>query len=146
VYGTLRNDARAREYSEKALGLSDKLPAPERYLIQANHAQVTNDYRKAIDSYENLEKVSPDDADVHFRLGELYESTGAFDQARGELSKVLASDPKRVDALIAAGRVEIKGGNPQASLDFLNRGLTQTIFIEQRRWQGHHLERHGRGV
>jgi eukaryotic-like serine/threonine-protein kinase len=129
AYSTLRNDARAREYSEKAVDLSDKLPAPERYLIQANHAQVTNDYRKAIDSYQNLEKVSPDDADVHFRLGELYESTGAFDQARGELSRVLASDPKRVDALIAAGRVEIKGGNPQASLDFLNRGLTQTISL-----------------
>jgi eukaryotic-like serine/threonine-protein kinase len=129
AYSALRNDAKAREYSQKAVDLSDKLPAPERYLVQANHAQVTNDYRKAIDSYENLEKVSPNDADVHFRLGELYESTGAFDQARGELGKVLAGDPKRVDALIAAGRVEIKGGNSQASLDFLNRGLTQTIQL-----------------
>jgi eukaryotic-like serine/threonine-protein kinase len=129
AYSTLRNDAKAQEYSQKAVDLSDKLPAPERYLIQANHAQVTNDYRKAIESYENLEKVSPDDADVRFRLGELYESTGAFDKARSELGKVLASDPKRVDALIAAGRVEIKGGNPQASLDFLFRGLAQAIQL-----------------
>jgi len=128
-YSTLRNDAKAVEASQKATELSDKLPAPERYLIQANHAQVTNDYRKALESYENLEKVSPDDSDVQFRLGELYESTGAFDKARGELAKVLSSDPKRVDALIAAGRVEIKGGNPQASLDFLNRGLTQAIAL-----------------
>jgi len=129
AYSTLRNDAKAQEYSQKAVDLSDKLPAPERYLIQANHAQMTNDYRKAIESYENLEKVSPDDADVRFRLGELYESTGAFDKARSELGKVLTSDPKRVDALIAAGRVEIKGGNPQASLDFLTRGLTQSIQL-----------------
>jgi len=129
AYSTLRNDAKAQEASQKAVDLSDKLPAPERYLIQANHAQIANDYRKAIESYENLEKVSPDDADVHFRLGELYESTGAFDKARAEQSKVLGADPKRVDALIAAGRVEIKGGNPQASLDFLNRGLTQTIQL-----------------
>jgi len=129
AYSTLRNDAKAQEYSQKAMDLSDKLPAPERYLIQANHAQVTNDYRKAIESHENLERVSPDDADVRFRLGELYESTGAFDKARGELGKVLASDPKRVDALIAAGRVEIKGGNPQASLDFLFRGLAQAIQL-----------------
>src|SRR5439155_22351927 len=57
------------------------------------------------------------------------ESTGAFAKARGELAKGLASDPKRVDTLIAAGRVEIKGGNPQASLDFLNRGLTQAIQL-----------------
>jgi eukaryotic-like serine/threonine-protein kinase len=129
AYSSLRNDAKARESSQKAVDLSDKLPAPERYLIQANHAQVTNDFRRAIDSYENLEKVSPDDSDVHLRLGQLYESTGAFDKARAELAKVLASDPKRVDALIAAGRVEIKGGNPQNSLDFLNRGLTQTIAL-----------------
>ena len=129
TFSTLRNDADAQKNAQKAVDLSDKLPAPERYLIQANYAQVTNDYRKATESYENLEKVSPDDADVHFRLGELYESTGAFDKARGELGKVLASDPKRVDALIAAGRVEIKGGNPQASLDFLNRGLTQAIQL-----------------
>jgi eukaryotic-like serine/threonine-protein kinase len=120
AYSNLRNDDRAKEYSQKAVDLSDKLPAPERYLIQANYAQVTNDYRKAIESYENLEKVSPEDADVHFHLGELYESTGAFDKARPE-------DPKHGGALLAAGRVEIKSGNPQASLDYLNRGLTLAI-------------------
>jgi len=129
TYSSLRNDDKAREYSQKAVELSDKLPAPERYLIQANYAQVSNDYRKAIESYENLAKVSPDDADVHFHLGELYESTGAFDQGRGELAKVVASDPKRVDALLAAGRVEIKAGNPQSSLDYLNRGLTLAIQL-----------------
>src|ERR1700739_73930 len=62
TYSNLRNDEKAKEYSQKAVDLSDKLPAPERYLIQANYAQVTNDYRKAIESYENLEKVSPEDA------------------------------------------------------------------------------------
>ena len=127
TYSSLRNDDKAKEYSQKAVDLSDKLPAPERYLIQANYAQVTNDYRKAIESYENLEKVSPEDADVHFHLGELYESTGAFDKARPELAKILAGDPKHGGALLAAGRVEIKSGNPQASLDYLNRGLTLAI-------------------
>ncbi len=129
TYSSLRNDDKAKEYSQKAVDLSDKLPAPERYLIQANYAQVTNDYRKAIESYENLEKVSPEDSDVHFHLGELYESTGAFDKARVELAKVLAGDPKHGEALQAAGRVEIKSGNPQASLDYLNRGLTLAIQL-----------------
>jgi eukaryotic-like serine/threonine-protein kinase len=127
TYSSLRNDDKAKEYSQKAVDLSDKLPAPERYLIQANYAQVTNDYRKAIESYENLEKVSPDDADVHFHLGELYESTGAFDKARPELAKILAGDPKHGGALLAAGRVEIKSGNPQASLDYLDRSHTLAI-------------------
>ncbi len=129
TYSNLRNDDKAKEYSQKAVDLSDKLPAPERYLIQANYAQVTNDFRKAIESYENLEKVSPEDPDVHFHLGELYESTGAFDKARAELTKVLTSDPKHGEALLAAGRVEIKAGNAQSSLDYLNRGLTLAIQV-----------------
>jgi serine/threonine protein kinase/lipopolysaccharide biosynthesis regulator YciM len=130
AFSNLRNDDKAKEYSQKAVDLSDKLPAPERYLIQANYAQVTNDYRKAIESYENLEKVSPEDLDVHFHLGGLYESTGAYDKARAELAKVLANDPKHVDALLAAGRVEIRSNNPKGSLDFLNRGLTLAVQLD----------------
>jgi len=130
TFSNLRNDDKAREYSQKAVDLSEKLPAPERYLIQANYAQVTNDYRKAIESYENLEKVSPDDTDAHFHLGELYESTGAFDKARAELGKVLASDPKHGQALLASGRVEIRSNNPKGSLDYLNRGLTLAVQLD----------------
>jgi tetratricopeptide (TPR) repeat protein len=130
TYGNLRNDEKAEQYSRKAVDLSDKLPPAERYLIQANYAQISNDYRKAIESYENLEKVSPDDVDIHFRLGGLYESTGAYDKARAELAKVLASDPKHVEALLAAGRVEIRSSNPKGSLDYLNRGLTLAIQFE----------------
>src|SRR5579859_973902 len=130
TFSNLRDDAKAKELSQKAVDLSDKLPPPERYLIQANYAQVTNDYRKAIESYENLEKVSPEDADVRFHLGELYESTGAYDKARTELAKVLSIDPKHVDALLAAGRVEIRSNNPKGSLDFLNRALTLAVQLD----------------
>jgi serine/threonine protein kinase len=130
TYSNLRNDDKAEQYSRKAVDLSDKLPPPERYLIQANYAQISNDYRKAIESYENLEKVSPDDVDVHFHLGGLYESTGAYDKARAELAKVLAIDPKHVDALLAAGRVEIRSSNPKGSLDYLNRGLTLSVQLD----------------
>jgi tetratricopeptide (TPR) repeat protein len=130
TYSSLRNDDRAKEYSQKAVDLSDKLPPPERYLIQANYAQVTNDYRKAIESYENLAKVSPEDADVRFHLGQLYESTGVYDKARTELAKVLAIDPKHVDALLTAGRAEIRMDNPKGSLDFLNRGLTLAVQLD----------------
>ena len=130
TYSNLRNEDKAEQFSQKALDLSEKLPPQERYLIQANYAQVTNDNRKAIQSYENLEKASPDDVDVHFHLGELYESTGAYDKARVELAKVLAIDPKHVDALLAAGRVEIRSKNPKGSLDFLNRGLSLAVELD----------------
>src|SRR6266436_4515137 len=130
TYSNLRNDDKAEQFSRKAVDLSEKLPPQERYLIQANYAQASNDNRKAIEAYENLEKASPDDVDVHFRLGGLYESTGAYDKARAELARVLASDPKHVDALLAAGRVEIRSNNPKGSLDFLNRGLSLTVELD----------------
>jgi eukaryotic-like serine/threonine-protein kinase len=130
TYSNLRNDDKAEQFSRKAVDLSDKLPPQERYLIQANYAQVSNDNRKAIESYENLEKVSPDDLDVHFHLGGLYETTGAYDKARVELAQVLAVDPKHVDALLAAGRVEIRSNNPKVSLDYLNRGLSLAVQLD----------------
>jgi tetratricopeptide (TPR) repeat protein/predicted Ser/Thr protein kinase len=130
TYSNLRNDDKAMEFSRKAVDLSEKLPPQERYLIQANDAQVSNDNRKAIESYENLEKVSPDDVDVHFHLGGLYETTGAYEKARAELAKVLASDPKHVDALLAAGRVEIRSKNPKGSLDYLNQALSLAVQLD----------------
>jgi tetratricopeptide (TPR) repeat protein/predicted Ser/Thr protein kinase len=130
TYSNLRNDDKATEFSRKAVDLSEKLPPQERYLIQANDAQVSNDNRKAIESYENLEKVSPDDVDVHFHLGGLYETTGAYDKARAEFAKVLASDPKHVDALLAAGRVEIRSKNPKGSLDYLNQALSLAVQLD----------------
>jgi serine/threonine protein kinase/tetratricopeptide (TPR) repeat protein len=130
TYGNLRNDDKAEQFSRKAVDLSEKLSPQERYLIQANYALISNDNRKAIEAYENLEKASPDNVDVHFRLGGLYESTGAYDKARVELTKVLAIDPKHVDALLAAGRVEIRSNNPKASLDYLNRGLSLAIQLD----------------
>jgi len=63
----------------------------------------------------------------------LYESTGAYDKARVELAKVLAVDPKHVDGLLAAGRVEIRSNNPKGSLDFLNRGLSLAARTRQPR-------------
>ena len=130
TYSNLRNDDKAEQFSRKAVDLSEKLPPQERYLIQANYAQISNDNRKAIESYENLQKVSPDDVDVHFHLGGLYESTGAYDKARVELAKVLAIDPKHVDALLAAGRVEIRSNNAKGSLDYLNRGLSLAVQLD----------------
>ena len=130
TYSTLRNDDKAEQFSRKAVDLSEKLPPQERYLIEANYAQVSNDNRKAIESYENLAKVLPDDVDVHFHLGGLYETTGAYDKARVELAKVLAIDPKHVDALLAAGRVEIRSKNPKGSLDYLNRGLSLAVELD----------------
>ncbi len=131
TYAGLGYDTEAEQSSRHAVELSERLPAPEKYLINASHARIVNDTDKAITAYENLAKASPDDSEVNFELAALYEASGAFDQARAHYKKVLEHDPKYVAALLASGRVEIKAGNPQGSLDFLNQALSLAIQLGQ---------------
>ncbi len=131
TYASLGYDTEAEQSSRRAVELSEKLPAPEKYLINASHARIVNDTDKAIAAYENLAKASADDSEVNFELAALYEASGAFGQARAHYKKVLEHDPKYVAALLASGRVEIKAGNPQGSLDFLNQALSLAIQLGQ---------------
>ncbi|HKA37558.1 MAG TPA: tetratricopeptide repeat protein [Thermoanaerobaculia bacterium] len=130
TYGALGYDTEAEQNSRKAVELSERLPAQEKYRIAATHARIVNDTAKAVEAYVNLAKVSPDDPEVNFELASLYESSGSFDQARDRYKKVVARDPKSVAALLASGRVEIKSGNPQASLEPLNKALSLAIQLE----------------
>jgi tetratricopeptide (TPR) repeat protein/predicted Ser/Thr protein kinase len=130
TYANLGYDNEAEQASRKAVDLSENLPPQERYWIVATHAQVTKDYAKAIESYENLAKVSPDDTHVQFILAGLYEDTSALDQARDHYTQVLKVDPKDVEALLAIGRVENKSGNPQGGLEYMNRALTLAIQLD----------------
>jgi serine/threonine protein kinase/Tfp pilus assembly protein PilF len=130
TYANLGYESEAQQASRKAVDLSDKLPPQEKYRIAANDAQVRKDYPKAIESYENLVKVLPEDGEIQFTLGRLYEDAGSFDKAREHYGKVLERDPKSVDGLLYMGRVESQSGNPQGGLDYLNRALTLAIQVE----------------
>ncbi len=136
-------DSEAETASRKAVDLGDKVDERERYLIQANHARITNDNAKAIQAYENLAQLAPDDRDVQFALAGLYESTGEFDKAKVHYGKVLAGDPKSVDALLASGRTEIKSGNPQGSLDYLSKALTLAVQFDQQEMKANILQATG---
>src|SRR5712664_3424950 len=125
--GDLGYDNEAEQLSRKAVDLSQNLAPREKYLIAASHARIIKDYPKAIEAFENLAKASPGDSDVQFTLGRLYEDTGAFQKARERFEAVLKNDPQSVETLWRRGAVEIESNNPQASLDYLNRGLTLSI-------------------
>jgi serine/threonine protein kinase/tetratricopeptide (TPR) repeat protein len=123
-------DSQAEQASRKALELDSQLPLAERYLIEANHARVMKDSKKAIESYEKLAASSPGDTDVQFALGQLYLDTGQFDKARAEYAKVLKNDPKNLTALIQTGWLEVLNGKPQAGLDPLNRAMSVAIELD----------------
>ena len=129
TYANLGYDKQAEQSSSKAVDLSENLPPAEKYWIQAANARIVNNYPKAIEAYESLAKLLPDDPQVQFDLGGLYEAQGQFDQAHDHFARVLQRDPKYVDALLAVGRVEIKRGNPQGSLDPLNNALSLAVQL-----------------
>jgi tetratricopeptide (TPR) repeat protein len=128
-YSNLGQDDQAEDASRRAVELAAGLPQRERYLVEANHARVINDNQKAIEAYERLARVSPDDPDVQFALAGLYEGVGALQRAESGYANVLVRDPKQVDGLLALGRVQIKRRDPLASLEHLNRALTLAIEL-----------------
>ena len=123
-------DGDAEQASRKAVDLSQPLPIAEKYLIQATHARVTKDNKKAIEAYEDLARSMPDNADVEFALSALYTEAGEYDKARAQLASLLKSDPKNIKALRQMGLVEITDGKPQAALEPLNKGLSLTVEMD----------------
>ena len=127
TYANLGQDNEAEQVSRKAVELAENLPVREKYEIDASHARIMKDYPKAIEAYENLAKASPDDTDVQFSLGSIYQDTGEFQKSREHYAAVLKSDPQSVEGLWAMGVLEIKSGNPQGSFEYLNNALTLSI-------------------
>jgi serine/threonine protein kinase/tetratricopeptide (TPR) repeat protein len=135
AYSALGYDADAEQSSRHALDLSQNLPLAQRYFIEASLARVTKDNKKALAAYENLAKSFPDNLDVQFALGSLYEDAGDLDKARACYANVLKSDGKNLDALLASGRVEIKAGNPQKGLDPLDQARHIAIDLDNQEQQ-----------
>ena len=144
AYAALGYDAEATQNSRRAMTLGEALPPQEKYLIAASHYRITNEVSKAIEAYENLAKASPNNVPVQFELGSLYEDSGALDKARAQFAKVAALDPKFVEGLLARGRVEIRSGNFQGSLEYLNTALTLAIQLNREEARGNVL--HAIGV
>ncbi len=130
TYANLGYDNEAEQASRKAVDLSDKLPPQEKNRILAGYAQVRMDYAKAIEAYENLAKVLPEDVEIQFDLARVNEEAGSLDSAREHYSRALERGPKSVDTLLAMGRVENKSGNPQGGLEYLNRALSLAIQLD----------------
>jgi len=129
AYSALGYDAEAERSSRRAVELSQSLPLAQKYFIEASLARVTKDNQKAVAAYENLATSFPDNLEVQFALGRLYEDTGALNKARASYETLLARDPKNVDALLHMGWVEVRSNNSQGSLDSLNRALTLAVQL-----------------
>jgi eukaryotic-like serine/threonine-protein kinase len=128
----LGHDDEAEQASRQAVELSQNLPLSERYFIEASRARVVHDKRKAIEAYENLAKSFPDDLDVKFALGGLYEDNADFDKARTYYKKVLNTDPKNLVALLSMGSVEIGAGDPERALTSLGQAISLAKQVDNK--------------
>ncbi len=140
TYQQLGQDQQAQQASGQAVDLSSSLPATEKYLIAAADAHVENNYDRAVAAYGQLSKLLPDDSQVQFNLGQLYENHGNMADALKHYQRVLAADPKDLEGLLAVGRVQIKSGNPQASLDPLNRALSLAVELNNQQGKANVLQ------
>ena len=123
-------DTQAEQSSRKALELSQQLPLAEKYLIEANHAYIMKDNKKAIEAFEKLAKTFPDNADVEYTLGSLYANNGDYEKARAQFASILKADPNNIKALWQMGSVEWERGNPQAALEPLSRGVSLAVQVD----------------
>jgi len=132
TYSRLGYQRQAEENASKSVELSGNLAPAEKYMIQAANSRIGNNYQSALDAYSKLEQLMPNDSQIQFELGELYEQHGEYDKARDHYNKTLQSDPKHLDALRSIGHVEYERGNPQNSLDYLNRALSLAVELNNR--------------
>ena len=140
TYLQLGQDQKAQQASSQAMDLSSGLPATEKYLIAAADAHIENNYDLAVQAYGQLSKLLPNDSEVQYNLGLLSENHGNLPDALRSYRKVLAGDPKDLEALLGVGRAEIKSGNPQASLDPLNRALSLAVELNNPQGKGNALQ------
>jgi eukaryotic-like serine/threonine-protein kinase len=130
TYSSLGYDNQAGQAAQAAVNLSQNLPQAEKYLVAAIRAKVTRNLPEAIRAYENLTKASPDNGDAQAALAGLYEDAGDYAKASRYQQAILEANPKDPAATLAIGRLAIKTGNPQASLDPLNRAQTLAIQLD----------------
>jgi serine/threonine protein kinase/tetratricopeptide (TPR) repeat protein len=130
TYAKLGYGDKADDVSRKAVDLAQNLPAQERYRVLAIQALVSNDADKALQYYENLAKVAPEDTNVRLSLADLYKRKGSYDNAHDQLLRVLNREPSNAEALLAIADVEDDRSNPQSALEYLNRALTLAIQLD----------------
>jgi len=82
TYNDLGYGSKARKYLQKAIELSDRVSDRERYQIQGDfYWQSEKTYDKAIEAYNKLLQLYPEDSDANINLGSIYRDLEEWDKA-----------------------------------------------------------------
>jgi tetratricopeptide (TPR) repeat protein len=88
LYRNVGDPQRAREHSEKAFALSDKVSERERLSIAGHYyKEVTGEWEKAIEVYSKIARLYPGRRHPHNSLGQLYSRLGQLEKAAQEFQE-----------------------------------------------------------
>ncbi len=120
----------AEAASDRAVSLAEaaSLPLAERYQIHATGALIAEDYDEAVESYQDLVELFPDDPDLQFKLASTYEEAGHLPDAVEAYQRVVEMAPDYGAALLGLGRVQVMSGQPGEAIDSLEASLETGQF------------------
>jgi serine/threonine protein kinase/tetratricopeptide (TPR) repeat protein len=112
AYGNQGYRSEEKKFLEKAMELSNRLSDRERYIIQGSYYFLKSErtYDKAIEAYEKLLELYPDDLGGNNHLGIMYSRIGEWDKAIESYENCIKYGGKDIVFYInLAGQCRIKG-------------------------------------
>ena len=124
------NEADAREVIRAARSRIADSPPPraELYQIHAIAARVEDDPETAVKSYQELEKLYPNDPQILFNLASSLETMGQIEDAVAKYREVLSLDPQFGGALLGLGRMLVVNRRPQEAVPILQQAVAAGEF------------------
>jgi serine/threonine protein kinase/tetratricopeptide (TPR) repeat protein len=119
----------ARDALRNAAQLGEGLSRADSLFITAREAMSAGEIDRAIEAFELLVQLLPNNLSAVYELAQAYEMKGDWDGAIRNLERIIELDPKFVTALFALGRVHIKRGSGQDALDYLYRALSLNTLL-----------------
>ncbi len=86
---------------------------------QRNYDMIVREYSQSIEVY-------PNNADLHFALGQVHQQAGAYDKALDEYNLAMRDSSYEVMARVSSARCLMKQGKPEAAINQLEQAL-QTV-------------------
>ena len=123
-YRALGDFEKAKEHSEKALALDDKLYEETTYLIKANLFAMSGKQKKAVKVVENWAKVFPKSTLALSSLGQQYLMLeNHLDQAKEVYEKLSSIEGGNQDSLVNLGKIYRVQDQQSKSLEVLEKHL-----------------------
>jgi tetratricopeptide (TPR) repeat protein len=136
----------ASEAARKALDLTPKLPLA--HFMLGEFYLFKSDTAKALSEFEQERQISPTNAAVYDRLGDVYTRTGQYQLAQESLAKAISLDTSSTGPFIQMGKVLLRRNDPQTSLLYLQHAekmdpgnyITHTLLSQAYRGVGQEAE------